>query len=429
MLQSRLGMTTPFKIAANTMVQGLGKLVTASTTFLVIVLIGKSLGAQGYGEFAKIFAVVELFYLVADFGLNATVVKSIAQQPDQTKSYLETLLGMRLLIGLALVLVLVPVSSMLPYEQGQGFNPLVKLGIVIAGLTVITQALFLSGNAFFQSQLRYDQSVIALMLGAFAKLGLAFVATQLQQTLLAFVWVMVAGEGVMVVVIMWQLYRRLGLLIPRLSWPTVLFLLRQSWPLGATLIFTQIYFRIDTVLLGVFRPSVEVGYYTLAYRFFDAALVVPIFFANALYPVLLAHYQQGIDKLLQIMKNAFMLSLAGGIGAAVVMAAAAPFVLKLFLQEQFNGAVAPLTIFALQLPIFYLSSLLMWLVIVLNQQRLLLFFYGSGALINVTLNLIFIPHYGYIASAVITGVSELYILLLLIGANVYTVRKIMRGSP
>ena len=54
----------------------------------------------------------------------------------------------------------------------------------------------------------------------------------------------------------------------------------------------------------------------------------------------------------------------------------------------------------------------MWALITVKKQNLLAIFYGLSMVLNISLNLIFIPRYGFMAAAIITGLTELFVLLL-----------------
>ena len=75
-------MPLKFKIAGNTLVQLVGKLITAGITFLITFIIAREYGAVGYGEFTKIIAFVSLFYLIVDFGLNAVRLKETYDEKE-----------------------------------------------------------------------------------------------------------------------------------------------------------------------------------------------------------------------------------------------------------------------------------------------------------------------------------------------------------
>jgi O-antigen/teichoic acid export membrane protein len=83
------------KIAANTLYQIITKLSTSASGFIITILIAHYLGTQGYGQYTKVTAFVSMFYLVADFGLNA-----IFLQLNPKEAPVRLLLALRLTLSL-----------------------------------------------------------------------------------------------------------------------------------------------------------------------------------------------------------------------------------------------------------------------------------------------------------------------------------------
>lgn len=409
------------KVAYNTGAQVAGKFVTAATTLVVTIILGNVLSESGYGNFTKIFTFVGYFYTFADFGLNAIFIKEASEKSQQF--LIKVLIGLRILIALSLIFVAVVIGNLLPYDAvtGIGFSPLVKLGITIAAFTILTQALFTSANAIFQKKLRYDLSAIAAVAGALTILLGAFVCSFLSLGLLGFVGIYLAGGIIMVLTAAIILTKKFRVnLVPAFSAKEAKGLLKQSWPIGLALILNLVYFRIDVLILSLVRNSAEVGIYGLAYQFFEASLAVPIFFSNALYPLLIdvknqssVQYYKQISNWLKILTG---VSILQTIGLLVVSL----FIPWLY-NGQFQGSVLALQVLSLGIPFFFLSALLWHSLIIAGRQKHLIFIYGAGAVFNIVSNLIFIPIYGYLAAAVITVASEGLILLLL--ALDYTLSK------
>src|SRR3990167_10041158 len=110
------------KVLFNTGWQVVGKVVTASSTLLITLIIGRSLGPSGFGEFTKIFVFVGYFYIIADFGLNSIYVK-YARSTSEVESTLHlggegslfrALLGLRVVISIFLVTSAILVTFFLP---------------------------------------------------------------------------------------------------------------------------------------------------------------------------------------------------------------------------------------------------------------------------------------------------------------------------
>ncbi len=89
-----------------------------------------------------------------------------------------------------------------------------------------------------------------------------------------------------------------------------------------------------------------------------------------------------------------------------------PVVFKILSGEGFSDAVLSLKILSFSLPAFFVSALLMWVFVLLKKYKQVFYIYSFGLIINIFLNLIFIPKYSYMAAAYITGVSEYLILFL-----------------
>lgn len=401
------------KVAYNTGAQVAGKFVTAATTLLVTIIIGRSLGEAGYGNFTKIFTFIGYFYTFADFGLNAIYIKSA--KPSTEQYLLKLLIGLRIIIATSLIFITIALGYILPYNSstGIGFSPLVKIGIALAAFTILTQALFTSINAIFQRKLRYDLSAIAAVVGALTVLIGAVVCSRFSSTLLGFSAIYVVGGAVTVLAaaIIIHKYFKINL-NPAISYEEFKNLLQQSWPIGLALILNLVYFRVDILILSLTRSSADVGIYGLAYQFFEASLAVPIFFSNALYPLLIdlknqskAKYHKQISNWLKILTVVSLLQTSGLLVISMFI--------PLLYNGQFQGSVLALQVLSLGVPFFFLSALLWHCLIIVNRQKHLIVIYGIGAVFNIICNLTLIPTYGYLAAAVVTIASEALILLLL----------------
>ena len=401
------------KVFYNTGAQIVGKAATASITLLVTFIITRTLGPAGYGDFTKIFVFVGYFYTLADFGLNAIYVK-LATQKTHVR-LLSILFGLRLIIALILASWAILISFLLPYNSvaNTGFSPLVKTGILVASLTIIPQALFTTANAYYQKNLRYDLSTLAAIGGSLVILISSLFVAFSKFGLLGYVASYVFGGAAFIIIAYWLIFQRTKkVILPQFVKEESIQITKHAWPIGLALIFNLIYFRIDVFILANFRSSAEVGIYGLAYQFFEAALSIPIFFTNAIYPLLTSLYQ---SSQLEFKKQSMGWSKIL-IAASVCLLSFLVFISLLIpavFGKQFSAATRALQILALGMPFFFISSLLWHLLIIYGKQKLLIYIYATGALFNLVANLIFIPVYGYLAASIITVVSEGLITLLL----------------
>lgn len=411
------------KLAANTLIQIVGKIISSGAAFLITILLARTYGPQGYGDFEKITAFVSLFYLMVDFGFNAIVINKIKKQEDSKENLYGLVFGARIVLGILIIFLCLAIIPFLPGVGSQGYSSFVKLGIILISTTIFLQGLTITNNLLFQESLRYDKSVIASSLGYLVFLGLIYLVTFFKLPLLFALFSFVLFFLVYVLVSFFLVRSLISRLSPIFNFPKIIALFKETLPFGITLIFNVIYFRSDIVILSVLKSTQDVAYYGLAYRFFEFALVFPTFFNNAFYPILLETKNLSLEKT----KNYFLLScgfLFGlGIVAGIFFFFLSPHLINLT-SSSFSQSIISLRILSLSLPIFYLTSLFMWFLITFDKQKILAPIYGFTMIINIVLNIVFIPRFSYLASSVITGITE-GIIFVLTG---YFVLKIFRNQ-
>lgn len=402
-------------VARNTVFQMAGRLVAACATLAITVFVASRFGSTGYGEFVKITTFVAFFYLLADFGLNAIYLKK--------QSAWEDLLVLRILMCCVLVLVLIAVLTVLPFGASQGYTAFARLGILLFAPSILFQAIITSTNAVFQKHLRYDIATAAIVIGSLVSvlfLLTAAAAGSSETGIILSVLSLLLGSAATALVgvsavLAWFHKKHESPTFSRL-WS----LLVAGAPLGVTLLFNLVYFRIDSIILALTRSTQEVGIYGLAYKVFELPLVFPTFFMNAVYPIMLGvisdtstslsvNKREAISKtfLRIFFRSAIFLSLIAFCLSLVFWFAAPALSI---IRSEFATSVSLFRILLLSLPIFFMTSLTMWSLIALGKQRALVFIYGTSMLMNIGLNVALVPTFGAVAAAWITVVSEAMVL-------------------
>ena len=408
-------------VAWNTSSQLLARGIGALTTFLITLVVARRFGAQGLGDFVKITTYLAFFYLIADFGVNAiylqrTPLPSKTKEPASDTAW-EDLLVLRICLSGLLVVMAALSLFLLPHGSAQGYTDFVRMGIILFTPSIVFQAIITTANALFQKYLRYDMSTIALGIGSVVSVALIYFITRQSEPVTGVLFAVLAllagaaataGTGL----ILTRKFHRIA--HSSISFPRVRSLFFASAPLGITLIFNLIYFRVDSIILTLTRSTAEVGVYGLAYKVFELFLVFPTFFMNSVYPIMVrtVDRDQHADKQNfshLVMRSAVVL---GGLSlvATGIFWTAAPIVA--WIRSDFAAGVGAARILALGLPFFFLSSLAMWILIAKKQQMLLVKIYGVSMIVNILLNVLCIPTYGYTAAAWITVISEAIVLVM-----------------
>jgi O-antigen/teichoic acid export membrane protein len=414
-------------LATNTVVQMIGKVVTAGTTLLITRMIadGHSLGRLGFGEFSIITAYAAYFYILTDFGLNAVGTKHLTEHPEHESMYFSQILVLRLAGSIGLILLGLIFLVFLPYA------PVVKLGCILMLLTIFSQAIITHCNMLFQVRLRYDQSMIAVSVGSLVSLALVFLAYKAGASLLVYIAAMTVGSllSATMAIFLASLMIPIRPSISVAVWRTALV---AALPLGVTVALNLVYFKADAFILSFIRlaPVLHlnnadaVAVYGLAYRIFEVALVFPIFLVNALYPLMVKTAKDDYGAFRRLVGKSLIGLAAISFMAMGLLFALSPWLIALASKgnAEFSGSITALRLLVLSLPLFFMSNVLLWTVMALGRQRVLVVFYAIGAIINVALNIWLIPVYGYVAAAIVTGLTE-GVTTFLLAVSVWSLLK------
>jgi O-antigen/teichoic acid export membrane protein len=391
-------------IAKNTSYQILARGIASFIGFLITLIIARKFGVLGYGDFTKITSYVALFYLVIDFGLNAFFLQ-------YENARFKNLFYLRMLISVGIFLLLNVIAIFLPYNAvlGTGFSGAERFGIFIFSFGIFAQSIILSASAIFQKTVNYYFYMVGTIIGSVVNLitVLLFAFLNFSLTYILFGFVLSSFVGALTLLF----FAKEKILPLSLDKEFTVKIMRASWPIGLMLIFNLIYFRVDVFLLSILKTTQDVGIYGLSYKFFDFLIALPLFLSNAVYPFLI---KAKTDKkvFFDLTGKYFFVFLVTSFIIIIPFWFISP--LFTFIKADFANSILPFRILLLSLPFFFMTCFLQWVLITLGKQKYLMVVYLFSTLFNITLNIIFIPQFSYVACATITLVSEGIVFMLLL---------------
>ena len=199
---------------------------------------------------------------------------------------------------------------------------------------------------------------------------------------------------------------RIVSLRPRLDYGYWRTLLRGSIAIGLALALAQIYFRIDVLLLAALRDSVEVGLYGAAVKLLELAELVAAAIGITVFPLLARYVRSDPARMRVLFQRTFDLLLAAAGALVVLMTVTAAEIVVLLSGEEFREAGDALRLLAPYVLLSFVTGLMWRALIAYGEDRALLALAVGILSINVALNLVVIPEYGFRGAAVTTVVTE-----------------------
>jgi O-antigen/teichoic acid export membrane protein len=406
------------RVAWNTFAQGVGKAAVLAIGLASITITTHYLGASGYGKVALAFAFMQMLGVLADVGLLTVVVREISRDPGATDRLVGNALLLRLALSLVTLVLAALVSLLLPWDRE------VRVAVLIAGVPFVLGLVNSALVAVLQARLRMDRAAIADVLGRAAAFAALVVVVVLD---LGFYWVVgTAAVGAAVTLaITWSIVRREANPRPRAERPVWRSLIVTALPVGAALAVSEIYFRLDTLLVSAFRDYDEVGLYSLSYRIVELIAILPAIVMTSVFPLLSSYLHDNRERAERTVDAAGDLFVAIGVPIAAGGLVVAPELVRAIGGDEFAGAADPLRLLLFAVALAFVSGLFGHTLIAGGRQTSALRLGLAALAFNLVLNVALIPPYGIEAAAAVAVASE----ALLVTGGLLLVRRGLGLSP
>ncbi len=394
------------RVAYNTIIQILGKIISIVIGLLSVALMTRYLGQAGFGDYTTIITFVSFFAIIADLGMTLVTSQMISRPGADEKKIINGLFGLRL-VSILVILGLAPlVAYFMPYGSA------IKLGILIAGLSFIFPALNQIIIGLLQKHLRMDQAMIAETAGRILLISGVWLAIKTNTGLNGILWASVisaAGHFLVAYLLAGHFYW----LRPDFDFKFWRSVLAHSWPLALTTILNLLYLKTDTLILSLARPANEVGLYGAAYRAIDVVTTLPFLFAGIILPILTRSWAEQKNDYFKLVlqKSLDLVSLIALPLIAGVLVLGRP-VMALLAGPDFieSGSILKILIFAVGG--IFIGCMFSHAVIAIDRQKEMIAPYIFVGISSLVLYGFTIPRWSYFGAATITVYSELMIAYL-----------------
>lgn len=363
--------------------------------FIITIVAARRLSAESFGLFALGSTLGWMIAVVSDFGIQLHLARAVARHPDAAATLLRTWLRVRLwTAGGAVTMVAVVLSA----GWRSSAVPMTLLALVYACSGLIE---FL--HYFYRGLSRSDveSSLTLWQRAATLVCGLIALAWRPDVTVLAIA--MLIPVAVTLVISL-----RLAEQIARLkscATTEIATFRRDVWPIGAGIVLSALYFRIDVFLVQLWAGTEPVAYYNAVFRLVEALRLFP---AAVLAVVLPSLVRAG--DLRPLTRVAVPLT-AFAIAATAVLWLAAGWLIPLIYGARYTPAVPAFRVLLLSFPLLSLNYALTHQLVSWDGQRAYAGLCAIALAINVALNARLIPLWSIEGAAWATLGTEIFLTI------------------
>ena len=396
------------RVVKNSVAQMLSQVLAGGSKALAAVMVARALGPEGMGVFSLSWTLAGTVSFLAVFGLDYLMIREMARHRDRRTLENSFTLACLLAGGVSVALVAAPILV-------GAHTPVIQALIGAAAYIALSAPVLVLRASFHAAEKMEYESAATTIEGAFAVVGVSVA--------LALGWGVAGAMGglalgrLAALVAGLRLYRKIwGAFHPRwdpTGWKPML---KASIPMAASYAFTAVYMRFDVVLLAALRPASEVGLYGAVSVII---LTVPIFassFGGSLYPVLSRAGSADHPTVSSVFNSSVRLLFMASIPMAAGLFLLAGPILKLTYGSDFTSATHALMVLSLVLPMRFVNNLAGHVLTAIDRQGKRTAAVIVAATVNLGLNLVFIPLWGFMGAVYSTLITEAVLTMLMIPA-------------
>lgn len=394
------------KVSVNLGIAMFSRLITAFLAVVIVGLMTRYLGSSGYGEYTTIMAFLFMFSILSDFGLYTIMTREISYEGARESYVASNIFTLRFVLVAVLVILAILISRFLPYSAS------VKTGIIIAGLFTVFSSLSQILGSVYQKYLRFYYISISDIFTRFIQLAIVYFAVTRGLGFLVFIWAVVISSGIhfFIIFLISQRYIKIK---PRINFSFWKKILKIALPVAASIIFTLVYFRLDTVMLSLMKPAADVGIYGVSVKVLEFAIFFPAMYVGLIMPLLSRFAKSDKESFSRVFKKTYDYLAILMVPLVVYLFILSESIVKIIGGNEFLISSQPLKFLALAVGFIFFGSLGGQSIVALNLQRFGMWAYLSGAVLNFSTNLIFIPIFSFNGAAATTLLTEFLVVFIL----------------
>jgi len=377
------------------------EVVGGAMLFLAFVLIARYLGTVQFGIFSLVLACIGLAQVVADSGISNILVRDMARDKSNAANMLAA--AVFLVAGFSLAIFII--VGLLIYGWGASSEVLRACLIMGAAAVITFQASVFAAACRAHEEMKFNAAgnvtyrlfILILVGGAIhlkaglLGIALAYLLAGIYQYLFFYLVVRI----------------RYFPLSWRLSPSLLKYLLRQSYQIGAAMIFRRANRHVVTLLLAAFSTPHAVGLFNAALKIIQLFEMIPATLSMPSLPAFSRLAMDSSERLFQALSDAMRIFTTIGLPLFTWVLLLAPVIIGSTFGPAYGGAAATLQVVSLVMLSIFPASLYIYAFTALNQQRSYTISTAVGLGVIVVLGLALIPAFSELGAAAAIVAGEL----------------------
>ena len=368
---------------------------------LVGVWVARYLGPEQFGAFSYVLAFTSIVVSLAKLGLDNILIRELINHPEQYNNYLGTAFWLKLIGAMFVIILLAFILPLTSNDTTTNFYIfIISLGLIFQSTEVI--------GFYFESQVLAKIisicKIIQLTLSSLLKIYLLL----MQADLIWFVIVTLFDMVSLAIsyLIAYHFSKRTYFYL-YFNKNLAFKLLKNAWPLIISTILVSVYMRIDQIMIKEILGEYAVGIYSAAIKISECWYCIPILVSSSLFPAIMNAKKISNTLYLQRLQQLYIMMIWIAISIAIIVTLLNEQIVHFLYGTQYETARFILILHIWTNVFVFIGIIGSKWILSENLQIYANYFLIIGILVNFSLNLILIPAYGIIGSAISILISQI----------------------
>jgi O-antigen/teichoic acid export membrane protein len=369
---------------------------------IVGIWVSRYLGPYNFGEINFALSIIAVCTPFINMGMNNVVLTDLIKTEGDGEIVYTSLL-LKLISG-SLIFLGIYIFSFTMHDEG-----VARIILIVVAIQCIFQGSDIF-DLYNQSRTESRNSVMAKS-SAYIVLNLMKVLGLVMGYSIIFFAALTAMESILSAIILAFFYFKISKQSIS-TWvfnkPFALKLLLRSWPLIIADVFVTFYMRLDQLMLKFQAGFLEVGRYSAVVKISEMHYFLSGTICISVYPTILRLRNKSEDAFLHGFQRLFNILTTISVTIAIIVTFSAGWLTHMLYGHKFQG-LGPILAVHIWTGVFVFLGVgaSNWFY-ANNLQKYLLVFTAIGLGINATLNLILIPRYLSLGSAIATLIAQMF---------------------
>lgn len=387
-------------IIKNTFWLFVGEIGVRLLKLVVFVYAARKLGASEWGVFSYVLALMSMFAIISDIGVNSVIQREVAKKGKDIQKYISTSFFIK--IGLSFIASLALFSILLFTKESNPIKILIPITAIILFFDSIREFGFSINRAFEKMEVEAFTKIIATVL--LIILSYIFISQNPKSISLSYAYLI---SGILGVLIMYlTLKKHFKKTLSNYNPKLIMIIIKEAFPIAIVSVIGTITSNIDMIILGWFTDSQHIGLYSAAQKPIQIIYLIPSLLSTAIFPLFSRLANNDQNKAKSVIKKSLRFSLFIAILINLVVFLIGGTIFKLIFGYQYIESIPIFKIMSLAIitgaPGIIMSNALF----ALGQQKKLIKYIILTLITNLFLCLILVPRFNILGAAIAVTLSQ-----------------------